>query len=129
MMLGDAGINSGPRAPIPDDLMHALTISTLNSHSKENSSMATGRALLKNWFLVSGCMGILVALALGFMAPYRLVSQRILLVLWPFSIIGLADPSEFSHKIIFAAVEFGGNFILYGAIGTLIGLCFRRKST
>ncbi|PYU42882.1 MAG: hypothetical protein DMG56_05960 [Acidobacteria bacterium] len=91
--------------------------------------MATGRALLKNWFLVSGCMGILVALALGFMAPYRLVSQRILLVLWPFSIIGLADPSEFSHKIIFAAVEFGGNFILYGAIGTLIGLCFRRKST
>jgi hypothetical protein len=89
--------------------------------------MATGRAALKNWFLVSGCMGILVALVLGFMAPYRVVSPRILLVLWPFSIIGLADPSELSHKIIFAAVEFGGNFILYGVIGTMIGLCFRLK--
>jgi predicted cobalt transporter CbtA len=84
---------------------------------------------LTRWFLVSGCLGVLVALILMTMAASQLVRPTVLLVLWPSSIAGIADPSTLSDKIIVAMFEFGGNFILYGVIGTLIGLFFRRNPT
>ncbi len=48
-------------------------------------------------------------------------------MLWPPALAGIADPSTPSDKVLVALFEFGGNFILYGAIGTLIGLCFQRR--
>ncbi len=81
------------------------------------------------WFLVSGCLGVFVALALMVRGNSHIVSPTVLLVLWPSSIAGIADPSTLSEKILVALFEFGGNFILYGVVGTLIGLCFRRKSS
>jgi hypothetical protein len=63
------------------------------------------------------------------MAADHLLKPTVLLILWPSSIAGIADPSTLSDKIIVAMFEFGGNFILYGLIGTLIGLSFRRSST
>ena len=79
---------------------------------------------LRRWFLISGCLGVLVALVL-MVLPH--VKPRVLLVLWPASIVGLADPSTIWDTIMVASFEFGGNFLLYGAIGTLIGLCFWRR--
>jgi hypothetical protein len=79
---------------------------------------------LRRWFLVSGCFGVLVALTLMAISTRYVISPKILLVLWPSSIAGLADPSTLSDKITVAVFEFGGNFILYGAMGTLVGLCF-----
>jgi hypothetical protein len=61
------------------------------------------------------------------MAASHLVRPTVLLVLWPSSIAGIADPSTVWDKIIVATFEFGGNFILYGAVGTLIGLFLPRK--
>ena len=84
---------------------------------------------LRRWFLVSGCLGLLVAFTLAAL-PHRLIRPTVLLVLWPPSIAGLADPSTTWSQIIFAVFEFGGNFVLYGAVGTLaglVGLGFRRK--
>jgi hypothetical protein len=63
------------------------------------------------------------------MAASHLVRPTVLLVLWPSSIAGIADPSTLSDKIIVAMFEFGGNFILYGLVGTVIGLFFRRNPT
>jgi hypothetical protein len=85
------------------------------------------RKKLRLWFLYSGCVGVLVALVLLAMGTRHIVSPTVLLVLWPSSIAGIADPSTMSDKIMVGLFEFGGNFILYGAIGTLVGLCFPRK--
>ena len=49
-------------------------------------------------------------------------------MLWPPALAGLANPSTLSDKIIVAAFEFGGNFILYGGMGLLIGLCVQGKT-
>jgi uncharacterized membrane protein len=89
--------------------------------------MALRLAGLMRWFLISGCVGVLIALALMTMGTSHVVSPTVLLALWPPSIVGVADPTNLSDKIIFAIIEFGGNFLLYGIIGTLIGLSFRRK--
>jgi hypothetical protein len=82
---------------------------------------------LWRWFLFSGCVGVLVALLLLALAARRIVSPTVLLVLWPSSIAGIADPSSVFDKVIVAAFEFGGNFLLYGIIGALIGIGFRRE--
>jgi hypothetical protein len=82
---------------------------------------------LWHWFLVSGCVGVLVALALLAMAARHFISPTVLLILWPASIAGMADPSSISDKVIVAVFEFGGNFLLYGLIGALIGTGLRRK--
>jgi hypothetical protein len=92
-------------------------------------AVGLGVKRLRRWLLVSGCLGVLVALTLMTIATYHVVRPTILLVLWPASLYGFANPSTLSHEIIIETLEFGGNFILYGAIGTLIGLCFRRKPT
>jgi hypothetical protein len=91
-------------------------------------AVGLGVKRLRRWFLVSGCLGVLVALILTAVPASHTLKPTVLLMLWPSSIAGLVDPSTLSDKIMVAVFEFGGNFILYGIIGTLIGLCFRRKS-
>jgi hypothetical protein len=90
--------------------------------------MTTRLAGLKGWFLISGCIGVLVAVALGMIASHRSLNPKLLLTLWPPSIIGIADPSTLSDKILFAVIEFGGNFLLYGIVGTGLGLAVRRAN-
>jgi hypothetical protein len=90
-------------------------------------AVGLGVRRLRRWFLVSGCLGVFVALTLMATSTRYAISPRILLVLWPPSLAGFANPSTLPGIILVALVEFGGNFILYGAIGTLVGLCFRRN--
>jgi len=80
---------------------------------------------LKAWFLVSGCIGIIVALVLALVASNRSLSPGLLLTLWPASIVGLSDPSTLTAKILIGVYEFGGNFLLYGIVGTGLGFAFR----
>ena len=74
------------------------------------------------WFVISGVVGILIAVALAALTKYRDVNPYILLLLWPPSSVGLVDPASPSDKIIVSAVEFGGNFIIYGVIGLFVGM-------
>jgi hypothetical protein len=75
------------------------------------------------WFVISGGVGVLIAVALAVLASYRDVNPYILLLLWPpSSVVGLVDPSSPSDKIIVGVVEFGGNFIIYGVIGLFLGM-------
>ncbi len=92
-------------------------------------AVGLGVKRLRRWFLVSGCLGVFVALTLLAMPTRYVISPKILLVLWPPSLAGFANPSTLPGMIMVALLEFGGNFILYGAMGTLVGLCFRRNST
>jgi hypothetical protein len=64
------------------------------------------------WFVISGVVGILIAVALAVLSRYRDVNPYVLLLLWPPSSLGLTDPSSLSDKIIGGVVEFGGNFII-----------------
>ena len=75
------------------------------------------------WFLSFGALGLLVAITLASVASYRVVSPRLLMTLWPSSIIGIADPTEFWSRVLFGVIEFGGNFLLYGSLGTVLGFC------
>jgi hypothetical protein len=83
--------------------------------------IAAKAAGLKRWFFISGCVGVLVALGLATAASHYELSPTLLLALWPFSIIGLAEPSTLSDKIFVTIFEFGGNFILYALLGTIVG--------
>ena len=74
------------------------------------------------WFVISGVVGILIAVALAALAKYRDVNPYVLLLLWPPSSVGLVDRSSPSDKIIVGVVEFGGNFIIYGVIGLFVGM-------
>ena len=80
---------------------------------------------LRGWFLISGCVGVIVALVLAAIASNRSLNPTILLTLWPASIVSLSDPTTVSAKIIVAVFEFGGNFLLYGVVGTGLGVAFR----
>jgi hypothetical protein len=73
------------------------------------------------WFVISGVVGILIAVALDALAKYRDVNPYVLLLLWPPLSVGLVDPASPSDKIIVSVVEFGGNFIIYGVIGLFVG--------
>lgn len=77
---------------------------------------------LRRWFLTFGCFGVLVALTLAAISSRQVVNPKILIVLWPASLYGFANPSTLSHEILIATLEFGGNFMLYGAVGTVVGL-------
>jgi hypothetical protein len=70
---------------------------------------------LKTWFLISGSIGIIVALVLALVASHRSLNPKLLLMLWPSSIVGLADPATPSAKMLIGAYEFGGNFFCTGS--------------
>jgi hypothetical protein len=74
------------------------------------------------WFVLSGVIGILIAVALSVLARHGNVNPYILLLLWPPSSLGLEDASSLSDKIIVAVIEFGGNFAIYGVIGLFVGM-------
>jgi len=70
------------------------------------------------WFLWTGCIGLVVALVIASVKP---TNPAIILLLWPTSIVGLADPTGPLDKVVFGLAMFGGNFLLDGAIGAIAG--------
>ncbi|HVC48331.1 MAG TPA: hypothetical protein VND90_13895 [Terracidiphilus sp.] len=89
------------------------------------SPMAEWRQIaLIAWFLVFGLIELVVALlaAYVFHAP-----RSVLLVLLPTLLLMPFDPSTPSAvgMIVEGAVLFGGTFVLYGALGCIVGLQVR----
>jgi hypothetical protein len=75
------------------------------------------------WFLVSGCVGILVAIALytlGSIAYSRHFVVLVSPVLCPEMILGLAEPTNPAAIAHLLAIVFGTNFILYGNAGLVL---------
>ena len=75
------------------------------------------------WFLVSGGIGILVALilyALGYFSLTRPFVEPLSSVLCPEMILGLAEPSSPSSVILLLAIVLGTNFVLYGVCGLVL---------
>jgi hypothetical protein len=73
------------------------------------------------WFLTSGAVGIVVAIVLTELMIHDLVSGTVALALWPSSIASLVDPRSFGDKMLTMIFTFGGEFILYGVAGLLLG--------
>lgn len=73
------------------------------------------------WFLIPGAIGIVVAIVLTELMIHDLVSTTVALALWPSSIAGIADPRTVVDKVLTAAFTFGGEFLLYGLAGLLLG--------
>ena len=82
--------------------------------------LPTRRSL--RWFLVAGFIGFGVAFIIASTRP----ASPIALLFWPSAILGLADPTGLLDKAVFAIVMFGGNFLLYGAIGAIAGFAADR---
>jgi hypothetical protein len=71
------------------------------------------------WFLVGGGIGLTVAILLSVIRP---ANPIIIVSLCPTSIVGLADPKSALEKAVIGSVIFGGNFLLYEALGAIAGL-------
>jgi hypothetical protein len=74
------------------------------------------------WFLVSGSVGLAIALILTALISWYSPPSLMTLVLWPTSVAGMADPGPLLDKLLVAAFEFGGQFFLYGLLGMLVGV-------
>jgi hypothetical protein len=84
------------------------------------NKLRQARPLVRS-FLISGTLGLIVALILFAMAASHIVVPFILFALCPSSIVGsFADPANVWDKFAFAIFAFGSNFVLWGVIGTLI---------
>jgi hypothetical protein len=66
------------------------------------------------WFLAAGCIGFMAAVSIAVIKPNNPV---IVLLLWPAAIVGIADPKGLLEQAVFGIFMFGGNFVLYGALG------------
>jgi hypothetical protein len=74
----------------------------------------------KRWFLLAGCLGIVVAGVLTLLLSHDLIPAAVAIALWPTSILGLVDPTNLRDQIITGVFTFGGNFLLYGLLGLLV---------
>jgi hypothetical protein len=45
----------------------------------------------------------------------------------PTSIAGMADPADLPEKLILGAFMYGGNFVVYGFVGMVIGIFIRLR--
>jgi hypothetical protein len=82
------------------------------------------------WFLIAGCVGVMVAA--GLTAARNHVPSNLILMLWPSSILGMlnTEPSEKMSVDLFLVllIMYGGNFLLYGAVGGAAKYLARRLS-
>jgi|HubBroStandDraft_6_1064221.scaffolds.fasta_scaffold4316836_2 hypothetical protein len=69
-----------------------------------------------------GIAGVVIALSLAEIASHYSVSPIVLILLWPTSIFGAAfnGPTFSPLGVFIAAIELGGNFIIYSLIGFLV---------
>lgn len=75
------------------------------------------------WFLISGCIGVLVAIVLYVLGnfPYtRPFVVHAASILCPEMILGLAEPTSPAAIVLLVAFVFGTNFFLYGLVGLFL---------
>jgi len=81
--------------------------------------MKLPKARWARWFLLGGLLGLLMPLFMWLINPR---SPTITLILCPTSIVGMAEPKNRLGMVVLFLIIFGGNFLLYGAIGAVAGL-------
>jgi len=80
------------------------------------------RSVLKVFF-ISGCIGVLVVIAVLVLAQVRPMDPSlytVMLCLAPGMIVGIADPTTPIDIALTLVVEGGVNFLLYGLAGALL---------
>lgn len=73
------------------------------------------------WFLVAGAVGLIIEVVLAIWNVHGVVTPTVLLVLWPASIVGMANTGPFKptiSELLIIGVMYGGNFLLYGLLGS-----------
>jgi hypothetical protein len=95
-----------------------------NKHPDEAGRHKKHGNMMMRWLLISGGVGVLVAILLGIFTPKN---PLLLIVLVPFSFLALAEPTSSSHEITLTLIVLGTNFILYGALGVFLRQRFRRR--
>lgn len=84
------------------------------------------------WFFTCGAVGLIVAVALALWSAHGIVRPVVLLTLWPSSIAGMANTGPFRPSLpglLILAFMYGGNFLLYGALGTAAKYLVSRKTS
>jgi hypothetical protein len=64
---------------------------------------------------------VAIAAILTWLMIQDAVPTRLVLTLWPTSIVAIGDPHTVIEKLLTAAFTFGGQFALYGLVGLLVG--------
>lgn len=80
-------------------------------------------SLTLKFVLVFAVLGLFVALLLSHAASQTSLPPALLLSLWPTSILGFGynEPLSLSFESIFlVALVFGGNAVVYGALGLML---------
>lgn len=81
---------------------------------------------ITRWVVISGSVGMLMAAiiyALSNISALRtniLFNPYLILALAPATILGLAEPTTLTSKLIIYGIVFGTNFVLYGFLGLLL---------
>jgi hypothetical protein len=72
--------------------------------------------------LAFGTVGVGIAVLLAEMAYHSSVSDTLLITLWPTSLFGFGfnGPTLSPLGLFIAAIELGGNFLIYAVIGFLV---------
>ncbi|MHB1938945.1 MAG: hypothetical protein ACYCOR_20585 [Acidobacteriaceae bacterium] len=83
-------------------------------------------ARLGRWFLISGGVGVIVAILLAIAMSYNRAPEKLLFTLWPTAILQVVDPHSLAGLIVMLLFVYGGNFLLYGLIGCGIGYLLSR---
>lgn len=88
-------------------------------------------ARLGRWFAFGGLIGVGFGVMILFIPHLADSLGNGVLLLFPSSILGIADPRTTRDIAITASMEFSFQFILYGMIGLLLGFCIHaaRKLT
>jgi hypothetical protein len=76
--------------------------------------------------LFAGLVGFVIAIIIATIIRFTGRASPIILWFWPTAIVGLADPTSGLDKMLTAVVMFGGNFLLYGAVGAVAGVAADR---
>ena len=86
-------------------------------------------------FLISGSIGVAVALGLYVLGAFSYTRPFVVLVspvLCPEMVLGLAEPTSFGAVILLLSFVFITNFLMYGLIGAFVSqtwLLLRRTSS
>ncbi len=79
-------------------------------------------ARLGKWFLLSGLIGVALGLLLFIPPLFNMLGDAVF-VIFPSSIMGLAEPQTKSDVALLLSMEFTSQFLLYGIIGLGLGAC------
>ena len=93
-------------------------MSLLNPESTPVTEAHLGR-----WLAFSGLFGVMIGFLLFIPPLFDALGENAALVIFPSSILGLAEPQTKLDVVALLAVESISQFVLYGMAGLVIGAC------